>query len=226
MLGTRPVALWYLEAGHQTTVDPARAGAYHGTENETGLIPDFAGGEPESPAPAETSPAPDQHTQTLDAIRLAYCQPHVEAYFNFLLYDEPRLEGWQSGAFWADRTPKDSYGAFQSTISAANARTVDCNALKGGRPSADYTCPSPPASLTATPAGPQRVELAWAASSDAESGVAGYRVYRGGAFFSWSAGTAFADVTVRAATAFTCGRIRARRTSSSTSWTWPAGTTF
>ena len=67
----------------------------------------------------------------LDAIRLAYCQPNVAAFFNFLLADEPRLSGWQSGAYWADLTAKDSLPAFQSAIAAVNAESVDCAALEG-----------------------------------------------------------------------------------------------
>ena len=66
-----------------------------------------------------------------DSIRLAACQPYVGAYFNFLLFDEPRLAGWQSGAFWADLTPKDSRPGFEEAITAANDGTVACDALKG-----------------------------------------------------------------------------------------------
>ena len=35
--------------------------------------------------------APDQASQLATALRLAYCQPRVEAFFNFLLVDEPSL---------------------------------------------------------------------------------------------------------------------------------------
>jgi hypothetical protein len=126
--GAGGVSIWYLEDGFQTTVPAAEAGAYSGTEN-VATIPDWAGGEPDSPAPAATSPAPDQGTQALDAIRLAACQPYVGAFFNFLLADEPVLTGWQSGALWADLSPKGSYPAFQQAIGAATSGTVDCAAL-------------------------------------------------------------------------------------------------
>ena len=99
------VGIWYMEGGSQTAIDTERQAAYSGVEN-VAVVPDFVGGEPDAPAPAETSAAPDQYTQALDTIRLAACQPYVRAYFNFLLFDEPRLGGWQSGAYWADRTPK------------------------------------------------------------------------------------------------------------------------
>ena len=88
MPGRGGARLWYLEVGFQTAVPAGKAGAYSGTEN-VATIPDWAGGEPESPPPAATSTAPDQATQVADAIRLAACQPHVGAFFNFLLADEP-----------------------------------------------------------------------------------------------------------------------------------------
>ena len=135
-----PGTIWYLEAGFQTALDPGKEAWYTGTEN-VATLPDWAGGEPESPPPTETSPAPDQGAQVLDAIRLAYCQPNVAAFFNFLLMDEPRLSGWQSGAHWADLTAKDSLPAFQSAIAAVNAQSVD-SCAKGGLPSPDFMPPS------------------------------------------------------------------------------------
>ena len=200
--GEGSVRLWYTEAGVQTAVDPEKATAYTGTENVK-TVPDSVGGEPATPAPAETSPAPDQWTQALDAIRLAACQPFVSAYFNFLLADEPRLAGWQSGPFWADLTPKDSEPAFRQAIGEAVAGTVACDSLKGGRPSADFMPPSAPPSLTgAALAEPARVELTWAAASD-DIGVAGYRVYRNGAHVGTTTATAWTNSAVTSGATYT-----------------------
>jgi RTX calcium-binding nonapeptide repeat (4 copies) len=200
--GAGDVGIWYLEGGSQTAIDADKLTAYTGAEN-VAVVPDYAGGEPDAPAPSETSPAPDQSTQVLDGIRLAACQPYVGAYFNFLLYDEPRLAGWQSGAFWADFTPKDSLPGFRQAISAANAATVDCDALKGGRPSADFMPPSRPTGLAATAVeGPLRVDLTWAAAADDSSSV-GYRVYRDGAHVGSTAMTTWTNVTVAPATTYT-----------------------
>lgn len=192
--GEGGVTIWYTEAGSQTSVD-GRPG-YTGTENVT-TVPDSTGVvEPSSPPPAETSPAPDQATQTLDAIRLAACQPHVTAYFNFLLADEPRLEGWQSGAYWSDLTAKESWPAFRQAIAEASAGTVDCDVLKGGRPSDDYTAPLTPADVTAEAlTGPLRVQVSWAAPSD-EASALSYRVYRNGAHVGTTAETTWTNVTV------------------------------
>jgi hypothetical protein len=81
---------------------------------------------------AETTPAPDQATQLTDSLFLAYCQPGVGAYFNFMLADETSLAGWQSGLLWSDWTRKPSFSAFADAITQVRAKAVDCNKLKGG----------------------------------------------------------------------------------------------
>src|SRR4030095_17194596 len=134
--------------------------------------------------------SPDQYTQFADSIRLAALQPYVTAYFNFLLFDETRLAGWQSGAFWADRTPKDSLPGFRDAITEASAATVDCDALKGGPPSADFITPSAPTDLAAIAwPDPLRVELTWSPSTDEGSSIV-YRVYRNGAPLATTSATA------------------------------------
>ena len=199
--GQQDVRLWYTEAGFQTSIDAGKSG-YSGAENAV-TVPDDAGGEPESPAPAETSDAPDQSTQALDAIRLAACQPYVTAYFNFLLADEPILAGWQSGALWVDRTRKDSWPAFRRAIAAATAGTVDCGLLKGGGPSADFLPPSVPNGLSGSgAAAPLRVELSWSAASD-DTGPVSYRVFRNGAHVGTTSSTSWTNVAVAPQTTYT-----------------------
>jgi hypothetical protein len=56
----------------------------------------------------------------------------------------------------------------------------------------DTTAPTAPSKLTAT-AGDQRVVLAWTASTDPDSGVAGYRIYRGGSQVAQTTGTTYSD---------------------------------
>ena len=131
-IGTKCVSIWYMEAGYQTTIDPAKKRLYRFKENVPRLVPDKARGESSTARPPMESLAPDQATQIRDGIRLAYCQPYVGAFFNYLLRDDRDLRGWQSGALWRDGTKKDSYPAFQDAISEAVDGEVDCNALKGG----------------------------------------------------------------------------------------------
>ena len=111
-----------MEQGFQTSVDPAKRSLYRGAETAGQLLPPFFG------AAARTAAglAPDQATQLSDALRVAYCQPAVGAFFNFELADERNLGGWQSGVLWADLTPKPSYGTFKAAVRAVAAGQVDC----------------------------------------------------------------------------------------------------
>ncbi len=202
-LDYRCVSIWYMEGGYQTQIDASKSQLYSGTENVP-VVPDDAGGEPASPPPSPTSAAPDQATQIVDGIQLAYCQNYVGSFFNFLLTDEAILSGWQSGALWADGTPKDSYDEFQQAIGEANARSVDCTQLKGGiPPRPDTVAPAAPVGLAATAAG-SRVVLDWSDAS--ETDVEGFDVYRsttaGGPYTKLNAepvaASAFIDATVAA----------------------------
>lgn len=105
--------IWYLEMGFQTTVIPEKLPVYTGAEN------------------VETIPPEVQGAQFERAVELAYCQPFVRGFFNFLMWDEARLEGWQSGPFWADRTPKPSYEDFKQVIADATAGRIDCATVDG-----------------------------------------------------------------------------------------------
>jgi hypothetical protein len=80
----------YGEYGIETTIPPADAGAYTGTE-------------PIQPVDAAT-----QAEDYVDAMRLAACQPLVRMLLFFHVSDESRLEGLQSGVFYADGEPKAS----------------------------------------------------------------------------------------------------------------------
>ena len=146
------VPIWYLEVGFETAIDEDKRHLYTGAENSGSALPDYAGGEPDTPAPAQESRAPDQHTQILDAVRLAACQPYVGAYFGFLLRDQEDLSTWQSGVQWADGTKKDSYGAFAAVTAEVNEGRVDCSKLKGGVPPG-YNVSRPPTPERAKSAG-------------------------------------------------------------------------
>jgi hypothetical protein len=182
------VPLWYLEAGFQTRPRPAPS-PYFGIENVL-TIPDISAGEPASPSPLATSPAPDQATQLRYALRLAYCQPYVEAVFNFLIRDDSNLVGYQSGVLWADWRPKGSYGALAGVVSEVNAGSVSCAA------------PSAPTSAAAQLLDvPSRVSLRWRASSSA-IGVSGYRVIRNGVALGTTDGLSYVDSDLASHTSY------------------------
>jgi acid phosphatase type 7 len=63
----------------------------------------------------------------------------------------------------------------------------------------DTTPPTAPANLTATAVSPTQVNLSWDASTD-NVGVAGYKVYRDGAFLTSTSTTSYLDSTVQGGT--------------------------
>jgi len=67
------------------------------------------------------------------AIRLAYCQPTVAGLLFFHVSDEPDLERWQSGLFYADNTPKTDLNTVRTVAQAAQAGTLTCAKAKQAR---------------------------------------------------------------------------------------------
>ena len=105
--------IYYLEDGFETTVSSTKRSIYSGVER------------------ARTVGSESLHAaQLVDAVRLAYCQPYVASFFNFLLTDEARLTGWQSGVLWADGSKKPAYAAFRGVIREVRSRSVNCAALR------------------------------------------------------------------------------------------------
>jgi hypothetical protein len=117
------LSIWYMEDGFQTRVDPRFASAYVGQENDLFVL---APSNPAARQVAGGAPAVDQASQLAEAVRLAYCQPYVGAFFNFLLADERTLTGWQSGLLWANWRPKPSYYRLRSTILDVVVGRLDC----------------------------------------------------------------------------------------------------
>jgi hypothetical protein len=114
--GRRGVGIWYLENGFQTAVPADKAGSYGGAENDAHAVsPETAG------------------AHLVEAVRLAYCQPLVKAFFNFELVDDRDLVGWQSGLLWADWTQKPAYAAFKQAIADVSRGAVDCSLFSAAR---------------------------------------------------------------------------------------------
>jgi len=74
--GSGGVTIWYLEDGFQSSIPSGETGPYRGVENDRRAV----------------DPA-TQAEQLGAAVRLAYCQPNVAAFFNFQLVDERDLAG-------------------------------------------------------------------------------------------------------------------------------------
>ena len=78
-------------------------------------------------AGAEPAKAVDEATQAryyVEALKLAYCAPNVIGFLNFHVVDERAQNGFQSGPFYADGTPKSSFQAIHDAIAAAHAGSL------------------------------------------------------------------------------------------------------
>jgi hypothetical protein len=69
------------------------------------------------------------------ALALAACQPTVTSFLIFHVSDEPQLDRWQSGVFYADDTPKPSLAVVQHAISSLRAgKLAGCTAGAAATP--------------------------------------------------------------------------------------------
>src|SRR5206468_10774981 len=60
------------------------------------------------------------------AIQLAFCQKTVVGLLFFHVSDEPDLDRWQSGLFYADDTPKSDLGAVKAAAQSAETGALTC----------------------------------------------------------------------------------------------------
>ena len=64
------------------------------------------------------------------AIQLAYCQPTVAGLLFVHVSDEPDLDRWQSGLFYADNTPKSDLAVVKKAAQAAQTGRLTCAKAK------------------------------------------------------------------------------------------------
>jgi hypothetical protein len=93
--------IYYTEFGVQTRVPRTKVRFYE---------------DPDSPARSDSVSIPLQAAYYRRALELAYCQPTVRGLFVFHTFDEPSLDGWQSGLYFADRSPKPSLRLFRRAV--------------------------------------------------------------------------------------------------------------
>ncbi len=90
----------YAEYGVETQIPAAKASLYTGTE------------------PATIKPVPEatQAAYYRQAIAMSFCQPNVMGLLIFHAFDEPALDRFQSGIYYADGTPKRSLGTVRDAV--------------------------------------------------------------------------------------------------------------
>jgi hypothetical protein len=111
--GSLPIL--YGEYGVQTQIPAKKLGAY----TDLGV-----------PSAADAVSETMQATYYKQAIQLTYCQPTVAGLLFFHVSDEPDLDRWQSGLFYADDTPKSDLALVKSAAQAAQAGTLTCPKAK------------------------------------------------------------------------------------------------
>jgi hypothetical protein len=107
----------YDEFGVQTRIPPSKASVYDGYK----------------PQSERTVSESKQGAYYAEALALAACQPTVAAFLFFHVSDEPDLDRWQSGVFYADDTPKSSLPVVQRAISSLRAAGVPSCSAAGVR---------------------------------------------------------------------------------------------
>jgi hypothetical protein len=103
--------VYYTEFGVQTAVPTAKRRFYSDLQ---------------SPARTDSVSFGTQGAYYRRALQLAYCQPTVRGLFVFHTFDEGDLGGWQSGLYFADRTPKPSLPAFKRAVADLRAGRLGC----------------------------------------------------------------------------------------------------
>jgi hypothetical protein len=108
----RTLPILYTEFGVQTVIPSSKRSLY-----TTGTAPKADLG----------VSAATQAAYYREALALAYCQPTVKGLFVFHTFDEPNLDGWQSGLYYVDRTPKPSLVGFRRAVSTLrNGSLTNC----------------------------------------------------------------------------------------------------
>jgi chitodextrinase len=101
-------------------------------------------------------------------------------------------------------SPSTAYTYAVSAYDAAgnvSAQSASASATTQALP--DTTSPSIPAGLTATALSSSQINLAWIASTDPDSAVAGYKIFRGGTQIATSASTSYSNTGLSPSTAYT-----------------------
>lgn len=120
---TLPVV--YDEFGVQSRIPPGKAAMYEGYK-------------PPSARPVAEAV---QGAYYAEALALAACQPTVTGLLIFHVSDEPQLDRWQSGLFYADDTPKSSLPVVQRAIQSLRSGDIAACAAAGTRSVAVHATP-------------------------------------------------------------------------------------
>jgi hypothetical protein len=98
----------YDEFGYESEIPAPQVSAYHGSD----------------PVSVKRVAEPTLGDWYSQALKLAACQRTVKGMLFFLVSDEPRREGWQSGVYYANDTPKSILPTVRDAAMAARGGTL------------------------------------------------------------------------------------------------------
>jgi hypothetical protein len=108
----------YDEYGVQSQIPPSKQHAYKNLNVPSGR---------------DAVPESVQADYYRQAILMAACQPTVRGFLIFHVTDEPDLDRWQSGVYYADDTPKSDFALVKTAAEGARAGTLGGCRGRGGR---------------------------------------------------------------------------------------------
>ncbi|HMC21354.1 MAG TPA: Ig-like domain-containing protein, partial [Thermoanaerobaculia bacterium] len=106
-------------------------------------------------------------------------------------------------------SPSTTYTYTVSSYDVAGNNSAQCPGVNGTTqappppPPSDTTPPTVPTGLAATPVSSTQINLTWNASTDSGSGVAGYKIFRGGSQIATSVATSYSDTGLSPSTTYT-----------------------
>jgi chitodextrinase len=120
------------------------------------------------------------------------------------IYRNGTQVGTTAGTSYSD-TGLSANATYSYTVSAndpAGNVSSQSSAVSATTLAPDTTAPSVPTGLAATPVSPTEINLSWTASTDPDSSVAGYNIYRNGSQVGTTAGTSYSDTGLSANTTY------------------------
>ena len=124
---------------------------------------------------------------------------------SYRIYRDGAHVGTTSGPSFSDTgvQPQTTYSYEVSAVNGDGLESARSGPVSATTPAApDTSPPGAPAGLQATVVSSSRVDLAWQAASDPESGIASYRVYRDGARVATPSGLSFQDTGLQPGTTY------------------------
>jgi hypothetical protein len=100
------------------------------------LLPAYTGTEPSTTRPVRESVQAKYYAK---ALQMAACQPTVRTFLVFRLIDEPARDGWQSGLYYANGSPKASLPAVEAAARRLEEQApTGCRTLLAPKPRVSF----------------------------------------------------------------------------------------